>query len=543
MFLRPGLLASLALAAPAAQAGAMTPVDWQACPADLVELAPTLAHRLRCARIDTALDHDVPGRGSLALDVMRIAAGDPAQRRGNLFINAGGPGVPGFQFAATVVSDWERPGQAAPDKARISRQHDVIVISPRGLDASHPLRCRSAQLLVPYADISDDRSPANIDAIEAHAAAVANACQAQPNAPYINTAQMAGDIEAVRQRLGDEPMNYWGVSWGTELGAWYGALFPQHVDRMILDSNVDWTGDLYRSWAAQGPERQAIFERFVVEKAIGAPDVYALGSTREEVAHRFLAMDSQGRGLVRAAPGSIKVFMAAAALSAFVKAQPDIDLQELQARALAHTYSPDPSVDADARKLAQVLAPSYFRPEEQPAPVDLDPGRSLFHVVSCQSSMAMPGPAFWQALGDRAARESPVGGAHNSYEPCAWWTGPTLARPDMRRLAQIPGLVMLQAEFDWHTPAAGAISAHAQIASASLVLARGIETHGFAYNGASACVDRTVAAFLADGIKPPRRLDCRDEGLALRSVPTYLERLRTLSPAAWSAPGTAPGRR
>lgn len=43
------------------------------------------------------------------------------------------------------------------------------------------------------------------------------------------------DQEAVRIALGDEPLNFWGLSYGSQLGAQYAALFPNKIRTLALD--------------------------------------------------------------------------------------------------------------------------------------------------------------------------------------------------------------------------------------------------------------------------------------------------------------------
>jgi len=502
-------------------------MDWTACDEDLQAQFPGLRSRMQCARIEVPLDHQTPAGGTLLLDVLRVRAGDPTARRGNLFVSPGGPGVPAFFFTASLAETWEGDFMPSPDKRRISERHDLIAVQQRGVAGSPLLDCKSDAILHPYADITDDRSEVNLAAINLHAATVAQGCQSQPQSRYVNVDQMARDMEAVRQRLGGEPLNYWGVSWGTELGAWYGALFPQHVDRMILDSNVDWTRDLYHSWIAQGPARQEIFERFVVDQVIRSPQAWGLGSSAADVFARFAGFLPTSRQIVRSLFESPDVMVAVDFLDRTLRSNPALTEPALASLARTHRYSMDERIDTAARRWATLVLPSYFSPPAGPTRLELPPTVSVFHTASCQSSAAMPPPGFWDALGDDAARNSPIGGSHNSYEPCAYWTAATSVRPDMRRLAGISNLVMLQAEYDWRTPRQGAIDAHAKVRGASLVLAQGVQTHGFAYNGSSACMDRVAGRFMADGIKPGRMHLCSDsETHRLHSAPSYLELLR-----------------
>ena len=46
-------------------------------------------------------------------------------------------------------------------------------------------------------------------------------------------------MEAIRAKLGVEKLTLFGISYGTELAIAYARAFPQHVDKLILDSTVD----------------------------------------------------------------------------------------------------------------------------------------------------------------------------------------------------------------------------------------------------------------------------------------------------------------
>ena len=48
------------------------------------------------------------------------------------------------------------------------------------------------------------------------------------------------DIEAIRAELGVEQLTLFGISYGTELALAYARAYPQHVERLVLDSVVDY---------------------------------------------------------------------------------------------------------------------------------------------------------------------------------------------------------------------------------------------------------------------------------------------------------------
>ncbi|MGP2478171.1 alpha/beta fold hydrolase, partial [Listeria monocytogenes] len=47
------------------------------------------------------------------------------------------------------------------------------------------------------------------------------------------------DMDVLRAVLGDPKLNYLGFSYGTLLGATYAGLFPERVNRMVLDGGID----------------------------------------------------------------------------------------------------------------------------------------------------------------------------------------------------------------------------------------------------------------------------------------------------------------
>jgi pimeloyl-ACP methyl ester carboxylesterase len=53
---------------------------------------------------------------------------------------------------------------------------------------------------------------------------------------FYGTADHADDLDAVRQTLGFDRIAIWGVSYGTKLALAYALTYPQHLERLLLDS-------------------------------------------------------------------------------------------------------------------------------------------------------------------------------------------------------------------------------------------------------------------------------------------------------------------
>jgi pimeloyl-ACP methyl ester carboxylesterase len=57
--------------------------------------------------------------------------------------------------------------------------------------------------------------------------------------PQVGTFNSARDMDLLRASVDEQRLNYFGASYGTELGSVYAHLFPQRVGRMVLDAALD----------------------------------------------------------------------------------------------------------------------------------------------------------------------------------------------------------------------------------------------------------------------------------------------------------------
>jgi pimeloyl-ACP methyl ester carboxylesterase len=107
--------------------------------------------------------------------------------------------------------------------------------------------------------------------------------------PHLTTANVARDMDRIRQALGERTVSYYGISWGTYLGSIYRALFPKTVDRVVLDSSVDPNErgyDDFRTFSQAMEDRWPDLARFGVEHK----DTIGFGSTPADVRRTYLAV-------------------------------------------------------------------------------------------------------------------------------------------------------------------------------------------------------------------------------------------------------------
>jgi len=164
---------------------------------------------VQCGRVVVPFDQTGVVRGSLALHVERMRTQGSA--KGALIALAGGPG----QAATPFLSDF----RVTLDPALHGR--DLVVFDQRGTGRSGELFCDSlGDHKLP--DLGVGRCAERLGAIRG----------------FYSTSESVADIEAVRRAIGVDKIDLYGVSYGTKVALDYAIRYPEHVDRLVLDSVV-----------------------------------------------------------------------------------------------------------------------------------------------------------------------------------------------------------------------------------------------------------------------------------------------------------------
>jgi pimeloyl-ACP methyl ester carboxylesterase len=241
-----GLRPSASAATPGPPGAAVPVLHWRACDGGF-----------QCATAPVPLNYRDPRGATVDIAVVRHLATDPTHTLGSLFFNGGGPNE---QIQGFVAGFAEFP-------AALQEHYDIITFDPRGFGYSTALRCfptmaaESAFLagLPPFPvgarqDAAWEQTWARFDA----------RCAAEGGAliDHDTTADVARDMNLLREAVGDPVLNYYGESYGTLLGATYANLFPATTGHMILDGNINpvtWTAadDGLPSWLRLGTDRAA----------------------------------------------------------------------------------------------------------------------------------------------------------------------------------------------------------------------------------------------------------------------------------------------
>ncbi|WP_410640189.1 alpha/beta fold hydrolase [Amycolatopsis sp. lyj-346] len=191
---------------------------------------------LSCTGIEVPADWDHPdGGATVTVPLLRIPARE--RKLGTLLVNPGGPAqsiplfaVPGFRDQFTDLA----------------ARFDVVVFDPRGLDVTCPAPA-PAPLPGPLTESAYDAYAAANAKFAADCTAAAGAARG-----HLGAGQVARDLDAIRTRLGESRLNYFGSSYGTVYGQEYAARFGARVGRMYLDSVLDHTRPDPAAWARAG---------------------------------------------------------------------------------------------------------------------------------------------------------------------------------------------------------------------------------------------------------------------------------------------------
>ncbi|KAL7619551.1 hypothetical protein AAE478_010091 [Parahypoxylon ruwenzoriense] len=208
-----------------------TKLQWGACNTTEVPAAVPV----ECSLLHVPLDYTQPNSNeTLVIDLVRVPA--PVQpSKGSIIINFGGPGGTG--------RDTVSNSQIAQElQAMSGRQYDLLSFDPRGTSGSRiPMDCFESEAESWFFlanQKSSNQSEGEIGRLWAQGTINAETCLRTQNktGSLISSAFTARDIMGMVDALQEDGMlRYWGFSYGTTLGATLAAMFPDRVEKMILD--------------------------------------------------------------------------------------------------------------------------------------------------------------------------------------------------------------------------------------------------------------------------------------------------------------------
>ncbi|MFD5833650.1 alpha/beta hydrolase [Streptomyces collinus] len=450
-------------------------LSWGRCKATAEGPAPS--SDWQCATLKVPLDWSEPDGETIGLGLIRAKArGD--DRVGSLLFNFGGPGASGVSMMPSY----------APTVSSLRERYDLVSWDPRGVGASEGVRCRGDKEIqaAESLDVSPD-TPAEEKAYFEDAAGFGEGCRKNAGKlmAHVSTADSARDMDRIRQVLGDARLNYFGISYGTELGGTYAHLFPKKVGRMTLDAVVDPGADAVGHAENQARGFQRALNGYLASTGQDpAEGTRKIADLLRRIDARPLPVGTPGRKLTQtlAVTGIILPLYSRDSwptLTSALDAAERGDGSELLA--LADRYNErDPSGRYGTTTHSQ-------------------------RVISCLDDRQRPTMAGTKPLLHRFEKISPVFGAFLGWDTAGWchdWPVPGQHdTPEVSAPGAAPVLVVGNTG-DPATPYEGARRMADELGKGVGVMLtwRG-EGHG-AYGSGSDCVDSTVNAYLLDGTVP-----------------------------------------
>ncbi|MGW6276986.1 alpha/beta fold hydrolase [Kribbella sp. NPDC055071] len=462
-------LTSLGAAAPARAES----IAWQVCDDPGLKDAGA-----QCALVPVPLDYANPAGPKIKIAISRIKHTVPdAQAQGVMLINPGGPGASGLG-----LSTW---GQLVPNGA--GGYYDWIGFDPRGVGSSQPaLSCDPNFFGFNRPTYLPVRSSI-VDQWTSRTKGYADACTANgPILQHMTTIENAKDLDSLRIALGVEKINYYGFSYGTYLGQVYSTLFPAHVRRMVLDSNVDPRNVFYQANLNQDVAFNTIIKIWFGWLA-DYDNVYHLGTTEKAVEKLFY--QTEAKLTLHPADGKIG-------------GDEWVDI-----------FLPTGYKHASWTLLGDAFA-RYVHTNDVANLEDLyllidglgnDNSYAVYSAVQCTDA---PWPQQWSTW----ARDNWATFAKAPFEtwanawynlPCRSWPAPAHA-PLQVDGSKVSSALLIDQTLDGPTPFEGSLEVRRRYPHASLIALPGGTEHGSSLSG-DACLDNQVAAYLANGTLPPRK--------------------------------------
>lgn len=425
-----------------------------------------------CAELEVPLDYDDPDGDTITVSIGRVAA--TGDRIGSLFVNPGGPGATASDFAQAMA-------MILPNE--ITERFDIVGVDPRGTGNS-AIDCGGdfAELYgVDYSIDSPEDTETLLDVSEEY---VGQCDSAEGDVlAHMGTRDVARDMDAVREAMGDDQISYLGFSYGTGIGQVYADLFPDKVRAMVLDGVLE----LGPTGTELAREQSLGFE-----KALNAFAADCNADPTCPIAPDAIAKIDELTAKVEAAP---------------IAAGPrDLGPGELAIGLAYPLYSEslwsdladavDQGLQGDGSAMVG-LADNY-----------LNIGSfDIYFAVNCLDFAWPDDPQTLLADGAAAAAEAPHFGESivNDYVRCAMW--PVEAEPLTEVTApDTPPILVVSTTNDPATPYEAGVRTAEKLATGVLLTYDG-DGHTVVGNGVS-CIDDAVVTYLVDIVPPEDGTTC-----------------------------------
>ena len=443
-----------------------------------------------CALLPVPLNYSDPSGPKIKIAVSRIKHTSSAKNyQGIILTNPGGPGGSGLNLNVFLVGALtaEHLGAAAAD-------YDWIGFDPRGVGSSVPALTCEPNYFSPDRQSYNPTSKAILTYWKTRSAKYAAACETHSAAQAallknMTTVDAVRDMDSIRQALGKSQITYYGFSYGTYLGQVYSTLFPSHVRRIILDSNVD----PRHVWYHANLRQDVAFNRNVniwFAWLAKYNNIYHLGKTERDVRDRWYA--EQATLVTHPILGQVgpdewtDIFLTAGYFQQ----------TWLQLGAAFANWE-----NTHSLKAAKNLVALYKGSDG----LGNDNGFAVYNAVQCTDVQWPLSWAKWNRDNTRINSIAPFETWGNAWfnAPCLYWPAPATT-PTTVNGSKISNALLIDERLDAATPFEGSEYVRSIFPHSVLLAEPGGTTHADSLSG-NLCVDGTIAKYLENGTLPPRK--------------------------------------
>ncbi|KAF2800948.1 alpha/beta-hydrolase [Melanomma pulvis-pyrius CBS 109.77] len=469
-----------------------------------------------CSRLTVPLDYSDPTIGTTSIAYIRLSASNSTAQ--DILFNPGGPGGSGVSSVLTAGATLSQ---------YLGTQYNLIGFDPRGVGESGPsLDCfpgapeAKARLDESFVRPIDSQDPRSLTQEFARAGAYGDWCSRVHkggDAKYANTPAVAGDMLNYAEKAAilaggaadEAKLWYYGVSYGTVLGATFASMFPERVGRLILDGVEDSEMYYNGSWDGNLEQADEAVESFFTFCYAAGPDkcVFYANST-QAISQRMAAIFED----VRAHPVSVSD-------PDFVEFPTIITYETLVFALLSALYTPTDYfpllaqilVDLEARNASLIV--KTFTPDTMTA----DSAGTLILCLDAAGRYNLSTEQAW---------EEHVGGvaAQSKYVGDAWASAAVACRnlhviaPANQQVTSVPSanntntpILFIGNTVDPVTPIKGARRMSGLFAG-SVMLEQNSVGH-CSISSFSVCTATHIQQYLADGSLPAVGTVCQPESL------------------------------
>ncbi|KAI0355783.1 alpha/beta-hydrolase [Trametes cingulata] len=481
--------------------------DWYALePARTIQWAPCYSNH-KCARLLLPLDYDRPDGPTTAIALRMIPATNKETYRGTLLTNPGGPGGSGTEHVARRGEQISRI---------VGDSFDILGFDPRGIGATTPsARCFDTDSQRKLWQLQEDDRLLNltdgsVEIYRARERLVAARCQEKIGgedgiARFAGTPSVARDMLEITKQLGQERVQFWGFSYGTVLGQYFAAMYPDKVGRMIIDGVFDAYSYRANIWDTSLVDTDAVISSFFGFCHQAGPDKCPLWeSSAPQIRGRYFDVLRS----VEEEPVAIPL------------AEPPLVVtrKRLHEQIFQASYKPLAgfplvaetihAIESRNQSALTALAPKIVDPTECKCAAGDSPwraGNEAFAAIECGDGDEQPYNAtefrqFYEGLLQASPLAAPVWAV--SYLSCAewrvrpkWrWTGPFAAKNTSHPL------LLISPRYDPVCPLADAQAVHARFGGAGLLVQN---SYGHCSTAApSLCTAKHIRAYMVNGTLP-----------------------------------------